>query len=212
MTGTAPTLLLLSPSVPAAGRVALRTALADLGPALAPEWTPGEEADVLAAPLAAALAALDSLGSDPAPAVVCGWGAGTLVALRLALAAPDRVGALLLGSGARALGTTVRSVHRGVAELLPVEVLQRLGGRGSALLPLLDAVRPVDCRRLAPQVRTPALVPWGGRDRVNRRPSQLLARALPDGRAVEVRGAGPGWWWREPERVRDLAGGLRERR
>ena len=211
MTAPAPTLLLLSPSAPAAGRDRLGAVLGALGPVAAPAWTLGHDAEVFAAPLAAAVAALESFGPALGPATVCGWGAGALLALRVTLAAPDRVGGLVLGTGARTLGTAVRSLHRGVASLLPVEVLQRLGGRGEALVPLLDPVRPVDYRRLASRVTVPALVPWGSRDRVNRHPSRLLARALPHASAVELPGAGAGWWWHEPERLPGLVRQLRER-
>jgi pimeloyl-ACP methyl ester carboxylesterase len=106
----------------------------------------------------------------------------------------------------------VLSVHRGVAGLLPVSTLQRLGGRGRSLVPILDGVRALDYRDLAPQVRVPVLVPYGEHDRVNRRPSELLARSLPDGAAVALRGAGPGWLWREPGRLVESVRELRERR
>jgi pimeloyl-ACP methyl ester carboxylesterase len=144
--------------------------------------------------------------------VVCGIAAGALVALRVVAAAPPAVRGLVLCTGARPLGTTVRSVHRGVAGLLPVQTLRRLGGHGRVLVPILDLVRPLDYHDLAPQVRVPVLVPYGDHDRVNRRPSELLARALPDGAAVALRGAGPGWPWREPGRLVALVRELRERR
>ena len=210
MTPTPPTVLVLCPSAPDAGRAALTDALATLGPVLTPTWPLGRHDDVLDAPVREVLAALDAGGGQPA--VLCGIAAGALVALRAAAAAPAAVRDLLLCTGARPLGTTVRSVHRGVAGLLPVGTLQRLGGHGRALVPILDPVRPLDYRDLAPQVRVPVLVPYGDHDRVNRRPSELLARALPDGTAVALRGAGPGWPWREPGRLVELVRELRERR
>jgi pimeloyl-ACP methyl ester carboxylesterase len=210
VTATPPTVLVLSPSAPEAGRGALTDALAELGPVLAPAWPLGRHDDVLDAPVREVLAALDAASGERA--VVCGIGAGALVALRAAAAAAEAVRGLVLCTGARPLGTTVRSVHRGVAALLPVRTLQRLGGHGRALVPILDPVRPLDYRDLAPRVRVPVLVPYGDRDRVNRRPSELLARALPDGAVVAMRGAGPGWPWREPARLVALVRDLRERR
>ena len=207
----AATLLLLSPSAPAAGRTALLHALADQGPLVAPDWSPGAGADLLTGPARAALARLDEQ-PDPEPALVCGVAAGALVALQLAVLAPGRVQGLVLCTGVRPLATVVRSVYHGVAGLLPVSTLQRLGGRGDALVPLLDAVRQLDHARLSPQVRVPAVVPYGARDPVNRRPSELLARGLPQGAAVRVPDAGPGWVWREPGRLAAVVAELRRRR
>jgi pimeloyl-ACP methyl ester carboxylesterase len=185
-------------------------ALARLGPVLTPEWPLGPHDDVLDAPVREALATLGA-GSGEA-AVVCGVGAGALVALRLAVTAPAAVRGLVLCPAARPLGRTVRSVHRGVAGLLPVSTLQRLGGRGRALVPILDGVRPLDYRDLAAAVPVPVLVPYGSRDRVNRRPSQLLARSLPDAAVLWLDGAGPGWPWREPERLVEAVRALRKPR
>ena len=210
MTGTPRTVLILTPTAPATGREAVVAALAALGPVLTPPWPLGRHDDVLDAPVREVLAALDATGGGPA--VLCGLAAGALVALRVAVAAPGQVRGLVLCTGVRPLGTVVRSVHRGVAGLLPVGTLQRLGGRGRSLVPILDAVRPLDYRALAPQVRVPVLVPYGEHDRVNRRPSELLARSFPEGAAVALRGAGPGWLWREPHRLAEPVRELRERR
>lgn len=207
-----PTVLLVNPSTPAAARDALVRALAAHGPTLAPAWALGEGDGLLSEPAAAVLRALDAAGPDGGQVLLCGVAAGALAALELAATAPARVAGLVLVTGVRPLATAVRSVHRGVAGLLPVRTLQRLGGRGAALLPVLDAVRPLDTRHLAPRVQAPALVPHGERDPLNRRPSELLARSLPHGRAVRLPGAGPGWVWREPDRLAAVVEELRERR
>ena len=161
MTGQPATVLVLSPSAPPAGRTALAAALGELGPVLTPDWPLGSRAEVLAPPVRAVLDALAS-GSG-GPVVLCGLAAGALVALHVAVAAPERVRGLVLCTGARPVGTVVRSVHRAVAGLLPVRTLQRLGGRGPALIPILDVVRPLDYRDLAPRVGVPVLVPTATR-------------------------------------------------
>ena len=207
------TLLLTSPSAPAAGRDGLVRALADDGPLLAPTWALGRGEELLAAPARTVVAALDEAGPDAdGPVVVCGFAAGALVALELAATSPERVAGLVLCTGVRPVGTVVRSVHRGVAGLLPVRTLQRLGGQGNALVPVLDDVRPLEHGALAPRVQAPALVPYGARDVLNRRPSEALARALPHGTAVALPGAGAGWVWREPERLVAVLADLRGRR
>ncbi|MFL6025715.1 MAG: alpha/beta fold hydrolase [Friedmanniella sp.] len=210
MTGQPGTVLVLSPSAPEAGRTALAAALATLGPVATPDWPPGSADEVLEAPVRAVLEALASPSGQPA--VICGLAAGALVALHAAVAAPELVRGLVLCTGARPVGTVVRSVHRAVAGLLPVPTLQRLGGRGAPLIPILDVVRPRDYRDLAARVSVPVLVPYGDRDRVNRRPSELLAKSLPNAATRPLPGAGPGWAWREPERLLQPVRELRERR
>jgi len=209
VTAAPATVLVVTPSAPAGSSESLARALGRLGPVLTPDWPLGPHDDVLGAPTGAALEALQAHG---APVVVCGLGAGAVVALQVAVAAPEQVLGLVLCTGARPLATVVRSVHRGVAGLLPLDALRRLGGRGSAVVPVLDPVRPQDYRRLAPQVRASVLVPYGDRDRVNRRPSRLLAGSLPHGSVVELRDAGPGWMWREPERLLEPVREVRGRR
>jgi pimeloyl-ACP methyl ester carboxylesterase len=207
------TLLVASPSAPRRGLEVLVQLLAEQGTLITTDWEPGRGEDVLAAPARAVLAALEGSGQSlDEPVLVCGLAAGALVALQLAADSPTRVAGLLLCTGVRPLGTVVRSVHRGVAGLLPVRTLQRLGGRGTALVPVLDAVRALDHHELTPRVEAPALVPYGARDPLNRRPSELLAQGLAHGTAVALAGAGPGWLWREPERLAALVQELRERR
>lgn len=198
------TLLLTSPLAPADGRLALVRALTARGPVAAPVWHLDRgAADLWAAPVAAASAALDG----PDPVVVVGVASGVLVALRLAVEAPGRVARLVLCTGARPVGTAgVRSVHRGVADLLPLGALRRLHGSERVLLQSLDLVRPLDHADLAPRVGVPALVAHGARDRVNRRPSEQLAAALQDGRVVALDGLGGGWMWTSPERLAALVG------
>lgn len=205
MTGTTPptTVLLTSPLAPEDGRRSLRRAFERVGPVRQPGW----RLDAAAADLLAGPAALvrETLDDAPAPAVLCGVGSGALVALRVAADDGDRVRGLLLTTGRRSPGPAlVRSVHRGVADLLPLATLQRLGAGERHLLQVLDAVRPQDHRALAAQVNQPALVAWGRRDLLDRRPSQRLAGALPRGRLMPLAGAGPGWVWDAPDRLAAL--------
>ena len=199
MTAAGPAVLLLtSASAPPAGVEALRTALAEHGPVAVPRWgVDPAAADPLAGPAATVRAGLDAA----APVVVCGVGAGALLGLRLAAVAPDRVAGLVLATGRAPSGRRlVRSVHRGVADLLPVPVLQRLHADERGLLRTLDLVRPRDARADAARVRVPARVAWGRHDPLDRLTAHRLAAALPAGALVAV-DAGPGWVWREPERL-----------
>ena len=81
-----------------------------------------------------------------------------MVALQVAAGFPDRVSALLLITHHRYDTRALLSVTEGVVGLLPIGTLQRLGVRPQRVVELLDRVRPIDCRVLAPRVSVPALV------------------------------------------------------
>ena len=205
---TAPTVVLLtSPLAPGSDRQRLRRALEEAGPVRHPDWRlDAAAADLLAGPAGSVRHVLDGV---PGPALLCGVGSGVLVALRVAVEAGGQVSGLLLATGRRSPGPAlVRSVHRGVADLLPLATLQRLGAGERHLLQVLDAVRPQDHRTLAARVDQPALVAWGRRDLLDRRPSERLAGALTRGRLVPLAGAGPGWVWQSPDRLAGLLNSL----
>ena len=178
------------------------SALARVGPVLTPELTPPDGPVVLEGPALEVLAAISASGADRG--VLCGWGFGAMVALQVAAGFPDRVSALLLISRHRYESRALLSVSEGVVGLLPVGTLQRLGVRTTRVVELLDRVRPVDFRLLAPRVKVPALVLVGEQDRANRAPSAALAKALPRGRLRVVPGAGADWPIERPDQLAEL--------
>lgn len=194
--------LLTGPLAPPAAAQELATALGRYGSVLAPRLDPHpvRPAD-LRAPALQVLAALAVAGVYRA--ILCGVGFGALVALQVAASQSRHVTGLVLSTQARAFGGAVRSVHGGVAGLLPASTLQRLGSR-SALVALQE-VRTLDYRPMTPLVRAPALVLHGADDPDNARSSARLAAALSEGRAQAVPGATPGWLWREPARWAEAA-------
>ena len=194
--------LLTGPLAPAAAVHELATALRRHGPVLVPQLQPhpARPAD-LSVPALGVLAAVAASGA--ARALVCGVGFGALVALQVAAGQPRPVAGLVLSTQARPLGGAVRSVHGGVAGLLPASTLQRLG-RGTALA-VLEEVRALELRPLTPAVQAPALVLHGAADAANARASAQLAEALSQGTAQGVAGATSGWIWREPVRWADAA-------
>ncbi|GAA1426627.1 hypothetical protein GCM10009616_01680 [Microlunatus lacustris] len=208
MTTTGPAVLLLtSPLAPPAGRRGLHAALAVRGQVVAPVWTlSAVSPDLLAGPTRRALAALDDVGR---PVVVCGVGSGAVLALRVAAETGPRVAGLVLATGRTPSGPRlVRSLHRGVADLLPLPVLQRLHARDRQLLQTLDLVRARDVTALAARVGQPARVAWGARDPLDRLATRRLAAALPAGTVVPLDDAGPGWVWAEPERLARVVAAL----
>jgi pimeloyl-ACP methyl ester carboxylesterase len=127
-----------------------------------------------------------------------------MIALQVAAGFPERVSALVLMTRHRYQTRALLSVSEGVVGLLPVGTLQRLGVRPRRIVELLDRVRPVDFRLLAPQVSVPALVLVGEQDRANRGPSAALAKALPQGRLRVVPGAGAEWPYERPDELAEL--------
>ena len=208
MTAAGPTVLLLaSPLAPPSGRRDLHAALAARGPVSAPAWSlSAASPDLLAGPTRQALAALEDVDR---PVVVCGLGSGAVLALRVAAEAGPRVSGLVLTTGRTPSGPRlVRSLHRGVADLLPLAVLQRLHARDPQLLQTLDLVRPQDVDEPAAQVRQPAWVAWGTLDPLDRLTARRLAAGLPAGTLVPVPDARPGWVWAEPDRLAALVTAL----
>jgi pimeloyl-ACP methyl ester carboxylesterase len=152
-----------------------------------------------------ALAVLDALPDAHSHQVVLlGHGWGSMVALQLAGTHGDRVAALILSTNARVEALAVRSLFHGVVSLLPAVVVQQLGGRPADVAALLDQVRPVDVRSIAPRVAAPALVIVGERDVANRGPSAAVARSLPLGNLRVVPQAGAGWQAQHPRLVVEL--------
>lgn len=193
-------LLLTSPLAPPDGQRGLLAALAASSPVSAPAWTLGAASpDLLAGPTRQTLAALEDVGR---PVVVCGVGSGAVLALRVAAEAGDRVTGLVLATGRPPSGPRlVRSLHRGVADLLPLPVLQRLHAYDRQLLQTLDLVRHQDVGDLAARVHQPSRIAWGTRDPLDRRRASRLAAGLAAGTLVPVPDARPGWVWAEPERL-----------
>jgi len=180
------------------GRV--RAALPDTVPVLTPRLPVQDGADepfTLERGAEAVAAALDAAGA--ASATLCGVGLGALVALQLAAEAPNGAHRLVLITRQVRLSPLLMSLPAVVLRLLPATAVQRLGAEQPQLLALLDQVRPVDATPLARRVHTPALVLCGARDRINRRASESLAKALPAGELRLLPQAGPDWLTSHPQ-------------
>jgi pimeloyl-ACP methyl ester carboxylesterase len=176
---------------------ALKAALADIGPVLAPDITVSTATTViLEDPALTVLGAMSAAGTDRAVLVGHGW--GSMVALQIAATYGERVAALMLSTNARLERILLRSLYYGVLSLLPATVVQQLGARPSDVLDLFDQVRPADFRSLAAQVQVPALIIVGEQDVANRGPSATLAKSLPLGNVRVVPRAGAGWRAQQP--------------
>lgn len=181
----------------------LQAAMGDVAHVLAPDIrVSGTGPVILEDP---ALRVLDAMTSAPTDHIVLmGHGWGTMIALEIAASHAERVAAIMLSTNARLETIVVRSIFSGVLGLLPATAVQQLGGRPADVAALLDQVRPVDVKSLAPRATAPALVIVGERDVANRGPSAALARSLPLGNLRVVPQAGRGWRAQQPHLVVEL--------
>ena len=186
-----------------AQRAELQSAVGEVAHVLTPDiGVRGSTPVILEEPALAVLDALPDAHSHQVVLLGRGW--GSMVALQLAATHGDRVAGLILSTNARVEAIAIRSLFHGVVSLLPATVVQQLGGRPVDVAELLDQVRPVDVRSLAPRAAAPALVIVGERDVANRGPSAALARYLPLGNLRVVPQAGPGWQVHHPPLVVEL--------
>ncbi len=184
----------------------------DLGadrPMLAP-WLkglkPGSPAGFDMATAAASVSMELELRGAP-PADVCGLNVGGLVALRLAVAHPERVRRVAVVSGFVVPPRAALKVQRTVLKLMPERRLAASGLPKQLLLEGLDAMLASDLSSTLAAVAVPVLVVAGADDPAGAANAEQLRSGLPDARVVTIAGAGP-------DVVRDqpaaLAAALRE--
>jgi pimeloyl-ACP methyl ester carboxylesterase len=167
---------------------AQRAALEQLAPVLTPDIAVSDTGPViLEDPALRVLATI--IAADTDDAVLIGHGWGSMVALQIAATHSEQIAALMLSTNARLETIMIRSIFYGVLGLLPATVVQQLGGRPADVAALFDQVRPVDFKRLAEQIRAPALVVVGERDVAN-------LRVVPQ--------AGAGWQAQQPQLLAEL--------
>ena len=206
---TSPALVLLpSISAPAALTATLVAGLASPGEVLLAPPPQASPAFTLTAAAGAVAEQLDR--SDADEVTLVGIGVGAMVALQLAADQAQRVSGLVLLTRQVAVNPILLSLPAAVLRLLPAATVHRIGARPEQVLGLLDQVRPVDSTPLATRVTAPAVVVCGARDRLNRRASTQLARALPGGELRLVRDARPGWLERQPELLVELVRASRQ--
>jgi 3-oxoadipate enol-lactonase len=125
---------------------------------------------------------------------VCGLSLGALVALKMALARPERVRRLVLCAGFASLPRRFRALQAAVgtaAALVPARARGELGGLDrAAIRAVFREGRRFDVADELGRLTQPVLVLVGERDRANLGLSRALAAALPDARLEVLPGAG----------------------
>jgi 3-oxoadipate enol-lactonase len=150
---------------------------------------------------------------------VCGLSLGAMVAVEIALRAPDLTASLILsGCQVHPLPLMMAVQRRALAgasdrELLkpPALLVKRFPDLAPAatenvralgkqrLLDAVDAVSQVDFRHRLPNITAPTLALCGSRDWPNRRAARAIARGIPQAQLRIIRGVGHVWNLERPD-------------
>lgn len=176
--------------------VAWQDVVTDLGadrPMLAP-WLkglkPGDSVGFDMTTAAASVASELELRGAP-PADVCGLNLGALVALRLAVAHPERIRRVVVVSGFVVPPKAALRLQRTMLRLAPDKRLLAGGVPKQLVLEGLDAMIASDLSTTLSQVKVPVLVIAGDDDPAGVANAEQLRRGLPDARVVTIPDAGP---------------------
>lgn len=154
---------------------------------------------------------------------VCGLSLGAIVALEMALRAPNVVRSLVLSGGQVHPNSVLMAVERTILALLPASALEKppallnkrypdlaqaatddMRATGKhRLLDLIGELGKIDYRQRLGEVRMPTIVLCGGRDRANLPAARMLARGIPHARLLIVSGVGHVWNLEAPDLFTD---------
>jgi 3-oxoadipate enol-lactonase len=161
-----------------------------------------------------------ALADLSAPAYIAGVSLGAAVALRVALAEPDRVAGLMLSGAPVRFSRVVLSVQRALTALLPIATSASTSARltrpadqrdaDALVADIIAAGKRTQAQALReltrqdvtprlPEIKPRAIVCCGGEDRANMESARLLAARLPNATLRIVPGAGHLWNLQRPE-------------
>lgn len=128
--------------------------------------------------------------AERTPFHLCGLSLGGVMALQYALEHPEKVISLtLIGTPFRMPKGLLR-LQNGIFRLLPAPFFQKMGLSKRQVLTLTRSMMGVDFRARLSQLRCPALIVCGERDRANLPASKELAALLPSAVFRPAAGAG----------------------
>jgi pimeloyl-ACP methyl ester carboxylesterase len=150
---------------------------------------------------------------------MCGLSLGAMVAVEVALRAPDLTTSLILSGGqvhpkSLLMGVQRRALARASERDLmkpPALLVKRFPDLAPAatenmralgkqrLLEAVDALSQVDFRHRLPDITAPTLVLCGSRDWPNRRAARALAHGIPQAQLRIIRGVGHVWNLERPD-------------
>lgn len=162
------------------------------GPAVVAPWLaglrPGRPADLsLSTAAAEVLTTMDRHGISSARLV--GHQLGAMVALQVATTEPDAVAGLVLSGALMSPSAMTMRMHRTVIRLMPKSTLAGSGATKDDLLRALDLIATADFGKHLDRISVPMLVIAGSTD-PGRNSASKLAKDAPNGRYVEIAGAG----------------------
>ena len=165
-----------------------------------------------AEPFELAGAADDVLGLLTANGVdtmaLCGLSLGAVVALTVAVRAPETVSHLVLAAGQVHPPTSVMRAQKLALRMTPAARLRRVGLEKRRALGVLDEMMRLDLRAGLGSITARTLVLCGEQDRANLPAAEELAAGIPGARLEIVAGAGHELNVEQPARFNELLYGF----
>ena len=132
----------------------------------------------------------DYCGGEKEPLALCGLSLGAVLSLHYALDHPERVGALLLAAPQYKMPGGLLTVQNLIFRLMPAKAFGEMGLGKEEVIALTGSMKEIDLSPGLGDLACPTLILCGERDRTNRKAALALAKALPNARFREVKGAG----------------------
>ena len=132
----------------------------------------------------------DYCGEEKMPLVLCGVSLGAVLALHYALEHPERVSALLLAAPQYKMPWGLLTAQNLLFRLMPAKAFVEMGLRKKEVIALTNSMNEIDLSPRLGGLPCPALILCGEKDRTNRKAALTLAKALPNARFREMKGAG----------------------
>lgn len=124
------------------------------------------------------------------PLRLCGISLGAVLAMQYALEEPARVDSLVLIAPQYRMPRLLLKFQNAVFRLLPRAAFRGMGFERRDVISLTQSMGELDFTARLGELKCPALIVCGGRDRANRRAAEEMARALPRAGLSIVEGAG----------------------
>lgn len=119
---------------------------------------------------------------------ICGLALGAMIAVQVAVEYPERVASLVLSGGQVRPPRVFMALQSALTRVLPTRVVAPDGTSKRRVLAVLAEVARIDFRPHLAQVKVPALVLCGSKDRPNLPAARALASGIPDAQLRVVEG------------------------
>lgn len=130
------------------------------------------------------------LEKQGAPSVVCGLSLGAVLALNLAIDAPELVKRLILIAPQFQMPRTMLKLQGLIFRLMPSRSFESVGIPKKGMIALTESMWSLDFRDRLDRVECPVLILCGERDSVNKKAAEKLGRLLKNAENAVIPNAG----------------------